>query len=108
MKKKLRIRKRPITEGSSESDDSINESISPEVVESVAEETSPEPAADLSKNGKLEVIAGFAIMGVSIGFLAGYGNLDIMTGIAQGLMGLVLGGALGYLPYLNLKSPLTS
>jgi hypothetical protein len=104
MKKKLRIRKRPSSEEQVKgSEETVPDDSSPEKEER-AEEEKPVPAGgSASPTGKLEVIGGFGIMGLVVGFLAGYGNMNLPLGVMYGLVGFAAGAGLGYLPYMSFK-----
>ncbi|MDQ7824785.1 MAG: hypothetical protein RDV48_18450 [Candidatus Eremiobacteraeota bacterium] len=56
-------------------------------------------------SGKKEMVMGFGILGVVVGFLAGYGNLDMAMGLMGGMAGLVAGAFCGWLPYMPLPKP---
>jgi hypothetical protein len=101
MKKKPRIRKRSMP------DDRIKDSVEPEEGESSSEkeaiEASSPCALPPAPTGKFEVMVGFGIMGLSVGFLSGYGNMNVLLGVIEGLAGFGIGLGLGYMPYMNFK-----
>lgn len=102
MKKKIRIKKRTtVEEQARDVEDAVQDDSSPEKREE--EEKPAVPSLPASQAGKLEVVAGFGITGLAVGFLAGYGNMEVMPGIVNGLAGLVIGVGLGFLPYLSFK-----
>lgn len=53
--------------------------------------------------GKIEILSGFGLIGIVVGFLVGYGNLEVSNGVIYGIIGLLIGLATGYIPYLNIK-----
>lgn len=62
------------------------------------------PASSQGKTlGKVEILSGFALIGLVVGFLVGYGNLNPVMGVLYGIFGLLIGALIGYFPYLDIK-----
>jgi hypothetical protein len=105
MKKRPRYRRRPIGE---------EESRAARPVEPPAQEkpAPPEPACaeksgdakpEGAPSGKMETVLGFGLLGATVGFLWGYGEMNLFNGIANGIVGFLAGIVTGYLPFLSVK-----
>jgi hypothetical protein len=104
MKKKPRYRRRPIGEeegrAARPAEPPSQEKPTPEE-SACAEKTEEKQGAPPS--GKQETILGFGLLGATVGFLTGYGEMNPFNGIAQGIVGLLVGVVMGYLPFMSIK-----
>lgn len=87
----------------------------PDPAEETHEEKDEEPEApcrtevspeDLSAQLSMKkiILIGFAILGAVVGFLVGYENLNLVTGILDAVIGLIIGAGLGYVPFFSVRS----
>ena len=107
MKRKSRFRKKASIKGRLERYSKLISSPEaeeePGEPEEELEEVKPPAASAPQTESTIEILFGFGLLGVTVGFLSGYGNMNLFEGIMQGVAGLVIGVGLGYIPCMTRK-----